>query len=43
MQIPSRDELKSKEELCDALKNGVEPYEMELMSGGPDGYEAIKN
>ena len=35
--------MKNKEDLCDALNNGVEPYEMELISGGPDGFEAIKN
>lgn len=42
IQVPSVDDLKVKEELCDAVKNGVEPYEMELISGGPDGFEAIK-
>lgn len=42
IQVPSAEDLKAKEELCDAVKNGVEPYEMELISGGPDGFEAIK-
>jgi hypothetical protein len=42
IEVPSSEDLKVKEELCDAVKNGVEPYEMELISGGPDGFEAIK-
>ena len=42
IEVPSSEDLKVKEELCDAVKKGVEPYEMELISGGPDGFEAIK-
>ena len=28
--------------MCDALNNGMQPYEMDLMSSGPEGYGLIK-
>lgn len=39
--IPDAEELKSKEELGDALTNGILPYELDMIYGGSDQYDQI--
>lgn len=40
-EIPTEDELKEKEEMNNALVNQMPPYEIEMLTGGPDYYSEL--
>ena len=42
-EAPSIEKLKAQEEQCNALVNGLLPYEIELLADGHDSYQKIRN
>ena len=40
-EIPTEEELREKENLNNALENQMLPYEIEMLTGGPDYYSQM--